>query len=74
MEAIGKWLLKATQMTSFISSSLYRTGKPVMIYEDGNGIEHAYRDIPYTNFPMTSITLDASWNGDHSVLKLPSEY
>ena len=45
-----------------------------MIYEDGNGIEHVPQDIPYTNFPMTSITLDASWNGDHSVLKLPSEY
>jgi hypothetical protein len=45
-----------------------------MIYEDGNGREHARQAIPYTDFPMSEITLYASWDGEHWVIMLPSEY
>ena len=44
------------------------------IYEDGNDHEHARQEIPYTDFPMNSITLYACWDGEHWVIMLPSEY
>jgi hypothetical protein len=49
-------------------------GMAVMIYEDGNGREHARQEIPYTDFPLTSITLYACWDQEHWVIMLPSEY
>jgi len=49
-------------------------GRAVMIYEDGNGREHARQEIPYTDFPLPSITLYACWDQQHWVIMLPSEY
>ena len=49
-------------------------GRAVMIYEDGNGKEHARQEIPYTDFPMNSITLYACWDQENWVIMLPSEY
>ena len=48
--------------------------KATMLYEDGNGNEHARQDIPYTDFPMNEISIYACWDGQHWVLMLPSEY
>jgi hypothetical protein len=48
--------------------------KATMLYEDGNGNEHARQDIPYTDFPMNEISIYACWDGEHWVLMLPSEY
>jgi hypothetical protein len=45
-----------------------------MIYEDGNGREHARQEIHYTDFPVQAIYLYASWDGDHWFIMLPSEY
>jgi hypothetical protein len=45
-----------------------------MIYEDGNGGEHARQAIPYTDFPLSEITLYACWEGEYWVIMLPSEY
>ena len=49
-------------------------GRAEMIYEDGNGNEHARQAIPYTDFPMSEITLYACWDGEHWVIMLSSEY
>ena len=49
-------------------------GRAVMIYEDGNDIEHARQEIPYTDFPLSSITLYACWDQENWVIMLPSEY
>jgi hypothetical protein len=49
-------------------------GRAVMIYEDGTGKEHARQEIPYTDFPLNSITLYSCWDGEHWVIMLPSEY
>jgi hypothetical protein len=49
-------------------------GRAVMIYEDGNGHEHARQAIPYTDFPLSEITLYACWDEEHWVIMLPSEY
>jgi len=48
--------------------------KATMLYEDGNGNEHARQDIPYTDFPIDEISIYACWDGEHWVLMLPSEY
>jgi hypothetical protein len=45
-----------------------------MVYEDGNGHEHARLEIPFTDFPLDEQTLYASWDGEHWVIMLPSEY
>lgn len=46
----------------------------VMVYEDGNGHEHARQEIEYTDFPLSQIQLLACWNGEHWIIMLPSEY
>ena len=53
---------------------LVENGGAVMIYEDGNGYEHARQAIEYTDFPLSSIQLYACWDGEHWVIMLPSEY
>ena len=42
-----------------------------MVYEDGNGLEHARQDIPYTDLPLAEVTLYACWDGQHWVIMLP---
>ena len=49
-------------------------GRAEMIYEDGNGHEHARQAIPYTDFPLSEITLYACWDDEHWVIMLPSKY
>ena len=49
-------------------------GRAVMIYEDGNGGEHARQAISYTDFVLPEVTLYACWDGEHWVIMLPSEY
>jgi hypothetical protein len=46
----------------------------LMIYEDGNGREHARQQIPYTDFPLNEIAIYCCWDGEYWVLMLPSEY
>jgi hypothetical protein len=48
--------------------------RAVMVYEDGNGNEHARQEIAYTDFPLAGIELYACWDGEHWVIMLPSEY
>jgi len=49
-------------------------GRALMVYEDGNGTEHARQQIPYTDFPLQAVTLYACWDSEHWVIMLPSEY
>ena len=49
-------------------------GRAVMVYEDGNYHELARQEIPYTDFPLASVTLYACWDQDDWVIMLPSEY
>ena len=49
-------------------------GRAEMIYEDGNGREHARQAIPYTDFPLDTVTLYACWDQENWVIMLPSEY
>ena len=51
-----------------------RDSKALMVYEDGNGKEHARQEIPYTDFQLAEITLYACWDSEHWVIMLPSEY
>jgi hypothetical protein len=33
----------------------FKESSAVMIFEDGNDLEHARQEIPYTDFPLNSI-------------------
>ena len=46
----------------------------VMIYEDGNGSEHARQEIAYTDLPLSRVRLYAVWDSERWVIMLPSEY
>ena len=46
----------------------------VMIYQDGNGSEHARQEIAYTDLPLSSVRLYAVWDSERWVIMLPSEY
>ena len=48
--------------------------RATMVYEDGNGNEHARQEIPFTDFPLAEQTLYACWDWEHLVIMLPSEY
>ena len=48
--------------------------RATLYFEYGNGHEHARQEIEYTDFPLSEISLYASWDGEHWVLMLPSEY
>ena len=75
MDAIASHLCEIGTEDWFVSVRVQVTeGRAVMIYEDGNGREHARQEIPYTDFPLREIALNVCWDGDHWVIMLPSEY
>ena len=75
MDAIASHLSEIGTEDWFVVVQVKVTeGRVVMIYEDGNDHEHARQEIPYTDFPLDSITLYACWDQEHWVLMLPSEY
>ena len=75
MDAIASHLSEIGTDDWFVQIRMTVNGnRATMIYEDGNGSEHARQEIPYTDFPMTSITLYACWDCEQWVIMLPSEY
>ena len=75
MDAIASHLCEIGIEDWFVSVRVQVTeGRAVMIYEDGNDREHARQEIPYTDFPLNSITLYACWDQENWVIMLPSEY
>ena len=75
MDAIASHLSEIGTSDWFIQVKVtVQDRRATMIYDDGNGKEHARQDIPYTDLPLDTITLYACWDGDHWVIMLPSEY
>ena len=75
MDAIASHLCEIGTADWFVLVRVQVTeGRAVMIYEDGNDKEHARQEIPYTDFPLNSITLYACWDQENWVIMLPSEY
>jgi hypothetical protein len=75
MDAIDSHLSEIGTSDWFIQVKVtVQNGRATMIYDDGNGNEHARQEIPYTDFPLTEITMYACWDGLHWVIMLPSEY
>ena len=75
MDAIASHLCEIGTEDWFVLIRVQVTeGRAVMIYEDGNDHEHARQEIPYTDFPLNSITLYACWDQENWVIMLPSEY
>ena len=75
MDAIASHLAEiGTDDWFVVVKTTVRKSAALMVYEDGNGHEHARQEIPYTDFPMSEVTLYACWDGEHWVIMLPSEY
>lgn len=75
MDAIASHLVEIGTADWFVViKTTVNNSKALMVYEDGNGHEHARQEIPYTDFPLPEITLYACWDGEHWVIMLPSEY
>ena len=75
MDAVASHLMEIGTADWFVViKTTVKHAKALMVYEDGNGHEHARQEIPYTDFPFAEITLYACWDGEHWVIMLPSEY
>ena len=75
MDAIASHLSEIGTADWFVViKTAVKDAKALMVYEDGNGLEHARQEIPYTDFPFAEITLYAFWDTEHWVIMLPSEY
>jgi len=75
MDAIASHLAEIGTMDWFVLVRVIcRHDSATMIYEDGNGNEHARQEIPHAEFALEKITLYACWDGAHWVIMLPSEY
>jgi hypothetical protein len=75
MDAIASHLSEIGTSDWFVQIKVtVKESRVTMIYDDGNGKEHARQEIPYTDFPLPMIILYACWDGEHWVIMLPSEY
>jgi hypothetical protein len=75
MDAIASHLGEIGTQDWFVLVRLELEGtSATVIYEDGNGHEHARQAIPYTDFPLQQIRLYACWDTEHWVIMLPGEY
>ena len=75
MDAIASHLSEIGTEDWFVQVRMTVNDKrATMIYEDGNGNEHARQEIPFTDFPLSSITLFACWDQENWVIMMPSEY
>jgi hypothetical protein len=75
MDAVVSHLAEIGTADWFIAVRIEVTDqRAVMRYEDGNGWELARQDIPYTDFPLSKLTLYAVWDTEHWVIMLPSEH
>jgi len=75
MDAVASHLDEIGTQDWFVLIRLELQGTTAtLIYEDGNGREHARQAIPYTDFPLDEIRLYACWDTEHWVIMLPAEY
>ena len=75
MDAVASHLSEIGTKDWFVLIRVQVTqGRAEMVYEDGNGLELARQEIPYTDFALDSITLYACWDTEHWVIMLPGEY
>ncbi len=75
MDAAASYLPELDAADWFVLVRLAVKGHTaVLTLEDGNGNIRARQEIPFTDFPAPEQALYASWDGQHWVLMLPSEY
>lgn len=75
MDAIASYLPQFTGREEFISAKLTVTrGTADLVLDNGNGKVLDRQHIPFTDFPLSAISLYACWGGEFWVLLLPGEY
>jgi hypothetical protein len=75
MDAIASHLSEIGTEDWFVQVRVIVNGsRATMIYEDGSGKEHAFQEIPYTDFPIQANSLYTCWDAEHWVIMLTSEF
>ncbi len=75
LDAAASYLLELGTDDWFVLVRLVvNDSKAFLTLEDGNGSVRAQQAIGYTDFPLGEQVLYASWDSEHWVLMLPSEY
>lgn len=75
MDAVASHLDEIGTQDWFVLVRLELEGSmATVVYEDGNGHEHARQAIPYTDFSLEQIRLYACWDTEHWIIMLPGEY
>ena len=63
MDAVASHLDEIGTADWFVLIKLtVKDSRAVMVYEDGNGKEHARQEIAYTDFPLSEMVLYACWD------------
>jgi hypothetical protein len=75
LDAVISHLLEIGTLDWFVLVRTEVSGSSaVMVYEDGNGLEHARQEVAYTDLALPTVKLYAVWDSERWVIMLPSEY
>jgi len=75
MAVFSSYLLELKLEDWFTVLKLKKVGnKTTVTIDDGNGNILATQEIANTDLPFSSTTLYGSWDGEHWIFMLPSEY
>ena len=75
MDLFGSYLVGLRGKEEFVCLKIKtQSNRAIVSIEDGNDNVFAKQEILYTDFPLSSLILYASWYGTSWVVMLPSEH
>ena len=74
LDAIASHLVKTYDDCFAVARLLVNESSAVLTLDDGNDAVFATQKIEFTDFPIQEIKLYCSFDGQHWVIMLPSEY
>jgi hypothetical protein len=74
LDAIASHLVKTYDDYFAVARLLVNESSAVLTLDDGNDAVFATQKIEFTDFPIQEIKLYCSFDGQHWVIMLPSEY
>ena len=74
MDAIASYLTSSYDDYFAVARLVVKDSSATLTLDDGNDTEFATQQIEYTDFPLNEIKLYCSFDGEHWVIMLTSEY
>ena len=74
MTAIASYLTRSYDDYFAVARLVVKDSSAVLTLDDGNDTVFATQQIEYTDFPLNEIKLYCSFDGEHWVIMLTSEY